>query len=341
MNTASRAACLVLALGGLTACGSSEEPAHHDREHARRESEHEVTPEIASSRGHAPTPPPSQADLAPPEAFERPAPLTTSQVALATTRCSAGSGRDCWLLGAMSERGEGRPTDATEARRLYEEACALPRGYGCEDLARLDPDNADAHLAIGCDGGRAPACAALGASDPANGAARTERACTLGAIDVCIAVTRVLHDATPAPDGAPTEVSLLPASVTNTTVRGAAQRCDGGMASMCAWLAVQYMEEGPFGVPVDQDHALALSRRACNDEALGGCLLVGEVLVMQQSDVAAAGLALNRSCAAGNGEACDAIALVLAGLPEARDDVRLSRFEACVLGIDEDCSSAS
>jgi hypothetical protein len=60
--------------------------------------------------------------------------------------------------------------------------------------------------------------------------------------------------------------------------------------------------------------------------------------VVRQADVATAGTAFNRSCAAGNAEACDAIAVVLNGLPEAANDIALARFEACVLGIDEDCS---
>lgn len=315
---------VVVALA-LLGCGSHDEHGPGTSEPAA----HRRPPERAAP----PEPPPSA-----PESVEHPAELTASQVALARTRCNASGARECWLLGAMYERGEGEPVDAAQARRLYEQACALPGGFGCDDLARLDPDNAEAHLAVGCDAGRTTSCATLGQRDPVAGARRIERACTLGDIEACVAVTRVLHDATPPPSGAATEMSRLPASVTNATVRAAARRCDENMASMCAWLAVQYLEEGPFGVPVDPEHALELSRRACNDEALGGCLLVGEILVIQQSDVATAGTAFNRSCAAGNAEACDAIATVLTGVDEARDDIALARFEACLLGIAEDCS---
>jgi hypothetical protein len=312
----------------LTACGSHDDD-EHERHHERRSHEPPVEPQ-PPARPHAP---PSEPGA--------PVALGPRHATAASARCEAGGGRECWLLGAMYERGEGRPVDAEQAHRYYERACALPGGFGCEDLARVDPDQAATHLAVGCDAGRAPSCAALAqnVTDPDVGASRIARACTLGDVEICISVRSVLHDATPAPAGAPTEMARLPEGVIDATVRAAAERCDANMASMCAWLAMQYVEQGSLGVPVDEDHALELSRRACNEQALGGCLLLGEILVVRQADVATAGTAFNRSCAAGNAEACDAIATVLHGLPEAEDEVALARFEACVLGLAEDCAT--
>ncbi len=315
----------------LSACGSDHEEPH---ESASQRAAHRSRPEEVE-RIEEP-PPPSVS-----EEPQHPPPLSAQEIAHARSRCDAGGARECWLLGEIYERGEGIAADPAQARTLYERACGMPGGFGCDELARLDPANADAHLAVGCDAGRTTSCAMLGHRDPVANASRIERACTLGDIQACPAVARVLHDATPAAPGTPTEMSRLPASVTDPTVRAAARHCDENMASMCAWLAMQYVEPGPFGVVVDADHALELSQRACNDEALGGCLLVGEILVVRQADVATAGTAFNRSCAAGNAEACDAIAVVLNGLPEAANDIALARFEACVLGIDEDCSGPS
>lgn len=324
MTSVSRS-LLVLAL--LLGCGSHDRDDDDDdrvRHHSRAEPEVERPSHVRE----VPEAPPIPGEI------PRPSVLTTAQISATSSRCDAGGARECWLLGAMNERGEGRAVDMVEAQRLYERACGLAGGFGCDDLARLDEANAPAHLAVGCDAGRTNACAALGTIDPA----RLQRACTLGDVESCVGVTRVVRDATPVPAGTPTEISRLPQAVTDATLLTAARRCDDGIATMCAWLAFQYVEEGPLGVPVDEEHALELSRRACNDTALGGCLLVGEILVTRGQGVATAGTAFNRSCAAGNAEACDAIATVLTGLPEAQNEIALARFEACVLGIDEDCS---
>ena len=56
-------------------------------------------------------------------------------------------------------------------------------------------------------------------------------------------------------------------------------------------------------------------------------------------DARVAGEGLGRACAAGAGEACDANAAVAARLPRMAPMGRLMRFEACVLGYTDACTT--
>jgi TPR repeat protein len=261
--------------------------------------------------------------------------------------CRDGDPHGCWLLGAMHLRGLLGAVDRARARDLFARACAADGGYGCAELAGLlEGDAARAPLVRGCDANRADACAALAEHlEPTNTEAATTarmRACSLGRGLVCVPVPAALpHDATPAPAGEPTEASRVPSGA-DPTVLGAAQRCDQGMAAMCAWLGLQYSYDNDFGLPPNPGHALDLVIRSCNETALAGCTQLGMMLLtdaQSREDAQRAGEALRRACSAGIAEACAANASVVSHIPRMEPMARLMRFEACVLGDEESCES--
>ena len=258
--------------------------------------------------------------------------------------CADGDPHGCWLLGAAYARDTLGPPDRLRAHALFAHACRREGGFGCAELASFETAEARAHLTRGCDAGRADACGGLARQlAPSDAAAATTarmRACSLGDAMLCLPVPEVFpHDASPAPAGAPTEESRIPAA-SPPTVRGAAQGCDRGMAAMCSWLSLQYGYDNDFGLPRDDAHSIELARRSCNDQALAGCTQLGTMLLMNArsaEDASASANALRRACAAGVAEACASNAMVVSRLPQMAPLAAMMRFEACVLGDQESC----
>ena len=266
-------------------------------------------------------------------------------IAVVARQCRGGDAHACWLLGAVHARGTLGEVDRPRAHALFERACTREDGFGCVELATyVGPAEALTALGRGCDADHANACQVLATrlegSDPVASTRARMRACSLGRALVCLPVpTPFPHDASPAAPGSPSEASRIPSGA-NATVHGAAQRCDRGMAAMCAWLTFQYVDENDFGLDTDRAHAIELARQSCNDTATAGCLPLGMLLMSSArsaGDAGAAGVALSRACAAGIAQGCAANALVIERMPRLAPLAEMFRFEACILGDHDSC----
>jgi TPR repeat protein len=138
------------------------------------------------------------------ETGQRRASLLAKARDLAPKACSAGSARDCSVVGQMSLKGEGVPRDPSAAVLPLQRACDASLIGACMSLGLLlysgasgvPRDQVQSAIAFrrACDGGIGAACRSLGMQlrdgagvpiDRAQAFKRFQRACTLGDDDGC------------------------------------------------------------------------------------------------------------------------------------------------------------
>jgi len=250
--------------------------------------------------------------------------------------CDGGGVEACWALGQMYAQGHIPSAAATDVAKLFRVACSDELRLGCFDaaIALIDPpgslptsaDSGWQELFLSCGSGTARGCpyilAALERKSAGYPAGSVERAmvtsqldrfhyfaCTGGFHESCESVPNITDTATPAAAGAPSEVSLLPANADPVTKMAAAS-CDGGNAIGCFVLGMRYDNSIPSAIAKDENHALSLYDRACNEATAVGCLFAGSIL-MDPADFEATqeGLQLaSWSCDEGNAGACEMLA---------------------------------
>lgn len=140
---------------------------------------------------------------------------------LLTTACHAGAGAACIRAATLFEAGPASVRDDSRALVYLQRACDAGVAGGCSSLALryltgrgVEPDRARAlalyqrvgeHYRASCEAGEATACAELGQAfaagqgvpaDPARALAYEEKACALGAPDVCLRAAGRLRQGT-------------------------------------------------------------------------------------------------------------------------------------------------
>lgn len=208
----------------------------------------------------------------------------------------------------------GLAEDQNQARRLYEEACALAPALGapaaCAQAALMqvegrggesDPMGGLERLGALCDGGWPLACTErmligeIYADDtPEQQTALLERGCAGGDLFACSLVGLRYEQG----DGAPFDMARARALYELA--------CDGGDAYGCANLAEVY--RAGIGVAPDIPQALALFNRACAGQDAFACTTLGHILNDAQGvprDRGRALVAFESACNLGDPEACD------------------------------------